>query len=133
MLVIRREQMAALLAPHTRRLALDLAVRLARRFPERFPEASAPVTEAFVDRAITAALAHGITDRAQIATLTGLRAGYGERFEWTPVAARARALLEDATLPGAIKVAALERCLFDATGGRPVTVVFSDLAVDSQG
>ena len=130
MLVIHPEQMAALLAPHTRRFGIDLAARLARRFPEQFPAASAPATQAFVDRAIATALAHGITDGTQIATLAGLRAGYGEHFEWTPVAARARALLEDATLPGAIKIAALERCLFDATGGRPVTVVFSDLAAD---
>jgi len=132
MLVIRRHQMASLGEPRMQRFAAELGARLSRRFPERFPDAAAPSTAAFVERAIREALAHGIATEDAVASLAGLRAAYGERFEWTPVAAQARALLDDATLPGAIKIAAIERCLFDATGGRPVTVVADDGAARAE-
>ena len=122
MLTLRPPQLLAL-SPEVERFTASLRAALAQAFPRRFPTADAPQVHAFVERTCAAALAHGIHRDADVSRLAYLRAAYGEAFELTPVADAALALLRDPDLPGPIKLAAMDQCLRDATGGRPVTLV----------
>ena len=123
MLVVRKDQLAALNAPRLERFARELRDALSRRFPARFPTADgAPVIE-FVERAIAAAFQHGINREGSVARFAHLRASYGESFEWTPAEGQALALLHDRSLPDPIKIAAMVDCLDGETGGRAITVV----------
>lgn len=123
MLVIRDSQMAALVRDARESFESRLARDLSETFPDRFPSAAAPATVQFADRAIQAALLHGIATEHSVARLATLRAAFGEQFEWTPVAPQALALLANPALPDPIKVAAIEDCLYASTGGRAITVV----------
>lgn len=123
MLVIRDAQIATLQQREQDRFEVRLARDLSGTFPDRFADPAAPATLQFVQRSMDVALRHGISTEHAVASLTNLRAAYGESFEWTPVAAAALSLLHDPALPGPIKVAAIRDCLYSATGGRPVTVV----------
>jgi hypothetical protein len=121
-LTLRPPQLLAL-SPEAERFTATLRAALAHTFPHRFPTADEPELHAFVERSCAVALAHGILLDAAVSRLAYLRAAYGEAFELTPVADTALALLRDPGLPGPIKIAAIEQCLVEATGGRPVTLV----------
>lgn len=122
MLTLRPPQLLAL-SPDRDGFTAALRAALAQAFPRRFPAAADPELHAFVERSCAVALTHGIHLDAAVSRLAYLRAAYGEGFELTPVADDALALLRDPDLPGPIKVAALEQCLRDATGGRAVILV----------
>ncbi|HLT38382.1 MAG TPA: hypothetical protein VK034_18980 [Enhygromyxa sp.] len=123
MLTIRAEQLAAMSRAKLEDFVVRLAQSLADSFPERFGSAEAPEVTTFARRAMTIALEHGITTERSVADFARLRVSFGEAFEWTPVADRALALLRDPTLPGPIKVAAIQDCLLSSTGGRLPTPI----------
>jgi hypothetical protein len=124
--MIRNAQMAVLTRPRQERFARRLAQSLSETFAERFPSPTGPVVTAFVERAIAVAVQHGLTTEHAVAAFAALRAAYGEDFEWTPVADQALAMLRDPTLPGPIKIAALQDHLRSASGGRRITVVSAE-------
>jgi hypothetical protein len=119
-LVIRKAQMEAFAAQEREQFEGRMRERLAARFPDEHRALGPEGTRQLVARAIDAAGAHGIDDWSSLATFIELRAELGEAFEASPDAARAAAILDDARLPGALKVILLAECLTARTGGRRI-------------
>ncbi len=120
MLVIRKAQLAALARSLRDRFEKRLEQRISARWPGRWTDAE---LEAFVERGVQAAEAHGIREADSVATVVVLRADFGEAFELSPDDDDALAILADASLPGQVKAQLLEECLTLRTAGRRIELV----------
>jgi hypothetical protein len=75
-------------------------------------------TRELTDRTLRAAANHGIENSGGILVLLDLQLQYGERFERSPDAEWARNMLAHPSLPGHIKMAAIQDRFDARTGGR---------------
>jgi hypothetical protein len=120
MLLIRKAQQDALGDSSTRRFEDALCEHVARAYPSEYAELGEDGTRAFVSHNRQRAMRYGIDTLGGIVTFIELLLTFGEEFELSPDGVQAALLLQDASLPGQVKIAYLAECLTSRTGGRKI-------------
>jgi hypothetical protein len=118
MLVIRQSQVAEFRRARVAQFVDTLVAYLAVEYPIHCERLGKGEIRGFVERSMSAAALLGIDTEGAIGVLTELRLVYGENLERAPDREWARNILAHKTLPGYIKVEAVQNRLSEKTGGR---------------
>jgi len=118
MLIIRDEQLALFRGARIKRFVDDLVRHLAAEYPLHCNGMKKSAIREFVHRTLSAAAKLRIDTEGAIAVLAELRLIYGENFERAPDREWIRNILAHSTLPGYLKVEAVQDRLSEKTEGR---------------
>ena len=118
LLNVRQEQIWALRGSQVDMLVERFAAYLAFSQPRAHAELGDAGARELVREAIRVGLHHGIDRRGAALGLAELMLEFGPQFECSPDQGLARELLEDPSVPGDVKVAAMKDCLRARTRGR---------------
>lgn len=122
-LTIRDSQQAALAAVARKRFEQDMVTHIERMFPSRVRQWVGAETAAFVHRNLLRGEGHGLVTNGALSCFLELLIQFGEEFDRSPDSEQAQDILQDADLPGQIKITLLSECLTERTGGRQIIEV----------
>jgi hypothetical protein len=118
MLTIRNEQLTAMGTARALNFADDMVQAVASHFSRQYARLGADETRALVHRTMARGAQHRIVTRGAIAVFIELVLEFGEQFKMSPDREIALKLLAHPTLPGQVKVQAMQDRLTARTGGR---------------
>jgi hypothetical protein len=115
--LIRNQQLRALESDLQRKLETSLARRLARDYPDDYVSLGEDKALEFVRETIRGAEKRNIDSEAAMYSLLRLYIEFGRELQVAPYRDWAIRMLDDAMLPGSLKVNLVSRRLFGVTQG----------------